>query len=203
MYIRRKVYSALQDENGEVRYFSTNEFIDTDLEDRYFARAIMTPGEKAANEAGHKLGKKISRMHMINNADENVIKSLKQEAIKMGKKGADINNYVNDQLQKAYNFERRVKNSTNGVKDIVNGTFKNVHKDAVEGAGSFAKGNAYNASMKKRVRSAGDLVKKNWKKGVELVKRHPYAAGGAALGTLGAAGAGAYAYNKYHDDDED
>lgn len=37
MYIRRKVYSAVEDENGEIRYFSTNEIISEDdyLENLY------------------------------------------------------------------------------------------------------------------------------------------------------------------------
>lgn len=38
MYIRRKVYSLLQDENGEERYFSTTDFELTDgAEERYYS----------------------------------------------------------------------------------------------------------------------------------------------------------------------
>ena len=38
MYIRRKVFSLLQDENGEEKYFSTTEFVREDSEEKLFAK---------------------------------------------------------------------------------------------------------------------------------------------------------------------
>ena len=37
MYIRRKVFSLLQDENGEERYFSTTDIVLEDEEERLFS----------------------------------------------------------------------------------------------------------------------------------------------------------------------
>jgi len=48
MYIRRKVFSLLQDENGEERYFSTTEFTD----ERLYAEKEDNKGKKAAIAAG-------------------------------------------------------------------------------------------------------------------------------------------------------
>jgi hypothetical protein len=42
MYIRRKVFSLLQDETGEERYYSTTDF-DLDVEERVFAEAEEEP----------------------------------------------------------------------------------------------------------------------------------------------------------------
>jgi hypothetical protein len=39
MYIRRKLYSTFEDENGEERLFSTTEFID---EDQYLDEALYS-----------------------------------------------------------------------------------------------------------------------------------------------------------------
>ena len=88
MYIRRKVYSAVEDENGEIRYFSTNEIIseeeylenlysedyldDDDMERLFSDDDTWSAGKKAAviggstaagiglAVLGHKAGKKIS-----------------------------------------------------------------------------------------------------------------------------------------------
>ena len=89
MYIRRKVYSAVEDENGEIRYFSTNEivsendyiealysedYLDDDDLDRLYSDSEdgMSAGKKAAIIGGstaagiglailgHKGGKKLS-----------------------------------------------------------------------------------------------------------------------------------------------
>ena len=51
MYIRRKVFSLLQDETGEERYFSTTEVTLEDIEQREFARKDyegLTDAEKLA-----------------------------------------------------------------------------------------------------------------------------------------------------------
>ena len=78
MYIRRKVYSAVEDENGEIRYFSTNEIVNeedylemlysedylddddmerlySDVEDeRYYSRSVVTPSVAHGQEVGKK-----------------------------------------------------------------------------------------------------------------------------------------------------
>lgn len=46
MYIRRKVFSLLQDEMGEERYFSTTDFEITDGEQKDFAKKEKKPNKK-------------------------------------------------------------------------------------------------------------------------------------------------------------
>jgi hypothetical protein len=53
MYIRRKVFSLLQDETGEERYYSTTDF-DLDVEERVFAEAEEEP--KKGLSKGAKIG---------------------------------------------------------------------------------------------------------------------------------------------------
>jgi hypothetical protein len=79
MYIRRKVFSLLQDENGEERYFSTTEFInyDLELEQREFgkkqknARAIARANqgaEAAANKAAKERARIEAGIKAVNEA---------------------------------------------------------------------------------------------------------------------------------------
>lgn len=51
MFIRRKVFSLLQDQNGEERYYSTTEFVNEGAEERYYSE-----DEEAVAEEGQKKG---------------------------------------------------------------------------------------------------------------------------------------------------
>lgn len=55
MYIRRKVFSLLQDETGEERYFSTTDF-DLDVDERVFAEAEEEEPKKLSKGAKIALG---------------------------------------------------------------------------------------------------------------------------------------------------
>jgi len=120
MYIRRKVFSLLQDETGEERYFSTTEFINYDLEQREFgkkqknARAIARANqgaEAAANkaakerariEAGIKAVKeaggidKVTNKEMINWLQDRKYRS----AVESGLNGGQIRSEKIDRIAK-------------------------------------------------------------------------------------------------------
>ena len=55
MYIRRKVFSLLQDENGEERYFSTREILLENEEERLFS--ILDEEDLEQREFGNKESK--------------------------------------------------------------------------------------------------------------------------------------------------
>ena len=51
MYIRRKVFSVVLDENGEERYFSTNEFIN---EEDYLDEVLFSDDDEESEEKSHR-----------------------------------------------------------------------------------------------------------------------------------------------------
>ncbi len=78
MYIRRKVFSLLQDEYGEERYYSTTEFTLQDAEERIFV-------SKAEKEAKMQLAREIADAEEA--GDYRRAESLKKRFAKKDRKG--------------------------------------------------------------------------------------------------------------------
>lgn len=134
MYIRRKVFSLLQDETGEERYFSTTEF-DLDVEERSFAdkedkgekkkgmstAAKVGAGAAAATAAGI-IGARYAGKSLLkksNKALEELKQQIKKEGFTeelknsnnklfkkqaLGKKLAAPGDFIVDQSGKVYKF---------------------------------------------------------------------------------------------------
>ncbi len=81
MYIRRKVFSLLQDgETGEEKYFSTTDVTLDNLEERIFSISIPTEEELEQREFGarqRKQNRKLARS--IHNAEMQAIKQLRHK----------------------------------------------------------------------------------------------------------------------------
>lgn len=110
MYIRRKVYSLLQDENGEERYFSTTDFELTDgAEERYYSDDEgLSRGAKAAIGTGAGLavagaiygGKKLGN-RMLKGAMES-----RRSLANAASKGSLSNKSIIDQIGKIQDKEK-------------------------------------------------------------------------------------------------
>ena len=102
MYIRRKVYSAIEDENGEIRYFSTNEivneedylemlysdaFLDDEDMERLFSdsdKKGLSAGAKAAIAAGTTAAAATALHFGAKGAAKKVAKGFEANAIERG-----------------------------------------------------------------------------------------------------------------------
>ena len=133
MYIRRKVFSLLQDETGEERYFSTTEF-DLDVEERSFAdkedkgekkKGLSTAakvGAGAAATAAGIIGARYAGKSLLKKSNK-ALEELKQQIKKdgfteelknsnnkifkkqvLGKKLAAPGDFIVDQSGKVYKF---------------------------------------------------------------------------------------------------
>ena len=111
MYIRRKVYSLLQDENGEERYFSTTDFELTDgAEERYYsddeglsrgAKAAIGTGAGLAAAAGAIYGGKRLGNRMLKGAMES-----RRSLANAASKGSLSNKSIIDQIGKIQDKEK-------------------------------------------------------------------------------------------------
>lgn len=93
MYIRRKVFSIITDENGEERLFSTTEFINEDdyLSERlYTSGGDLTVGDKLDIAIKKHLTTKKDKEAMIEALEEGKYHKLGKQAAKYGAVGAGI-----------------------------------------------------------------------------------------------------------------
>lgn len=153
MYIRRKVFSLMQDEvTGEERYFSTTEFeLENDLDERYFSdgedkkglsgvqkAAIASAALTGAIIGGKYLGKKISSKALDAQsriANASAKGQLSYESIASLEKEANRNLKIGDTLQKPA--------------DVITGAYKK------------ARAKIYDVERKRKKAAAH---KKNWEK---------------------------------------
>lgn len=97
MYIRRKVFSLLQDETGEERYFSTNEITLEDAEQRIFSKKEVKLGESKENgglanfmtgysgkKALKEADKAAERAAKEGKSEEEIVEAAKKQAKKTG-----------------------------------------------------------------------------------------------------------------------
>lgn len=113
MYIRRKVFSLLQDENGEERYFSTTEFTREVAEEKTYAKKDdeESTGKKVAKGAGK----------TAENAVKETAKKTKDATVEAGKKTGNF-------------IKRAWKGETNGFKVDAKGQVRKNGKFASEKA---------------------------------------------------------------------
>ena len=173
MYIRRKVYSLLQDESGEERLFSTTDF---ELDQKEFARrdyeGLNEEGRKILKEERSKLAKQLAQKRRIING----VREADLETIKKGRRpyhdptfpGNDPIKYSQDSRAKYLDeFKRKSRNLKLSLKD----KYKAVEKDV--------------ANKEKVTKGLVSWAKKN-----------PKLAAGSAIGAITAGGIGAYIYKK-------
>jgi hypothetical protein len=136
MYIRRKLYSTFEDENGEERLFSSTEFVD---EDQYLDEMMYSDEEPEQKEYAsirsqakalsriRDIGKKISRRGIENANKEEVINKVIGIAGRSGRAGKGIYNTTNPSVQKALGRFARV-----GLRESGQPVTKKAVKNAVD-----------------------------------------------------------------------
>jgi hypothetical protein len=204
MYIRRKVYSVFEDENGELRYFSTNEIVseedylerlysedyldDDDMErlfsdfedERYYARAVETEAVKKGKELGQKNAKKIKELQ----------ETFKKELEEMRRKGGGglqkrLDALKADQAKRMEALKASFKDGSHG-----NATVKKLKEETdkkLVGKSSY-KAMERTANLKRPIYGVNSKISKFYKtKGGKAA-----ILGTAGLGIAGAAGYGGY-----------
>lgn len=115
MYIRRKVFSLLQDENGEERYFSTTEFTDERLYAKKEEEEKPAIGKRIAKDVGIGVGAGLATIGGYQGI----------KAAKLKKNGSYEMNALD---QAGYKAEKAVKKGTKNVAKAVKKTVKKVVK---------------------------------------------------------------------------
>ena len=101
MYIRRKVFSVITDENGEERLFSTTEFINEDeylSEKLYTSDGDLTLGDKLDIAIKKHLTTKKDKEAMIEALEEGKYHKLGKQAAKYGAVAGALSGAVNGAL---------------------------------------------------------------------------------------------------------
>ena len=164
MYIRRKVFSLLQDENGEERYFSTTEFTREDAEEKTYAKKDdeESTGKKVAKGAGIAAGATVAAAgsyqlgrHLQKKYDDKM--SVKanagdgsQKAYKAAKRKLERQDLALDKAGKA--AENAVKNTAKKTKEVAQNVAKKTKETAVK-----AKDATVEAGKK-----TGNFIKRAW-----------------------------------------
>lgn len=178
MYIRRKVFSVALDENGEERYFSTNEIIN---EEDYLDEVLYS--EKKEKEKKSHRGRNIALGTAgtaalagggIYAADR-IGKNIENKNLAKWAETNPNNEKVLEELEKKIAKGRKLRKPAETI------------VDSSKYVGEKAKGAS---------KSAKDWIVNNAKRGDAWVKAHPYKAAGAAAVGVGLTGAGIYGAKK-------
>ena len=176
MYIRRKVFSLLQDETGEERYFSTTEFeLENGLDERYYS-------DDEEDSKGRELkgsGRGYGRAYLVGGLPQVIgVAAGAKKASKVAAEGGSDLDIIEASVKRAKNVDRGINTA------LVGGTAAGLgyvtHKGIKE---------ALKNPSAKRV-----LVEKLGKDGAKkLIKRAP---GAVALGTAALAAPAIYMSGK-------
>ena len=189
MYIRRKVFSVALDENGEERYFSTNEIIN---EEDYLDEVLYS--EKKEKEKKSHLGRNIALGTAgtaalagggIYAADR-IGKNIEYKNLAKWAETNPNNEKVLEELEKKIAKGRKLRKPAETIVD----SSKYVGEKAKE-AGKYVGKKAKGAS-----KSAEDWIVNNAKRGDAWVKANPWKTVGGAAAATAAIGGGIYSAKK-------
>ena len=185
MYIRRKVFSVALDENGEERYFSTNEIIN---EEDYLDE-VMYSEEEEPKKKSH-LGR-------------NIALGTAGTAALAGGGIYGAHKYGDSQIAKAGKINEILEKNALGGK-LTKKELKVIDKYANEKGGKKVEAMLKRAEkaqkpgkwITEKARKGGSWTVDTAKRGDAWVKAHPYKASGAAAAAVGLTAAGIYGAKK-------